>query len=58
MYRYLIIFSAMGVKTAAYTDWFDPENHWTSDSVAVIDLMKNLIMFNGETWEEIDEDHL
>lgn len=27
MYRYLIIFNAMGVKTAAYTDWFEPENH-------------------------------
>lgn len=58
MYRYLIIFNAMGVKTAAYTDWFEPENHWNDNYIAVIDLMKNLIMFNGETWEEIDEDHL
>lgn len=39
-------------------DWFNPENHWSSCYIAVIDRAKSLVMFDGETWQDIEEDHL
>ena len=41
------------------THWFDPENHFNSElEMVVYDLVNGVYMFDGETWNLIEEDHL
>lgn len=48
-----------GNKVAFYTDWFDPENHFNPDvEMVVIDRIHDRVTFDGETWQDIEEDHL
>jgi hypothetical protein len=36
------------------TNWFNPENHWSDDIFCVIDDIKDMVTFDGVTWNEID----
>lgn len=48
-----------GQKGAFETEWFNPENNWNPESmIAVIQPRRGLISFDGETWEDIEEDCL
>lgn len=58
MQRYLIIFDFEGIKSAAFTDWFNTDNHWNSNYIAVVDRAKSVVMFDGMNWEKIEDDHL
>lgn len=40
------------------TNWFNPENHWSDDVFCVIDDIKDMVTFDGVTWNEIDYDCL
>lgn len=53
--KYIVIFKD---KTSFVTDWFSRENCWTDDIFCVVDRFSNVIMFDGEHWEDIEEDHL
>ena len=59
--RYLIIVrdTAMGERRAFYTDRFDAVNNYDPDcDMIVVDGAKRLVAFDGETWNDIDFDHL
>ena len=59
--KYLIITQdpCTGKRSAFYTNWFDAENNYNSDfNMIVINRTQHLITFDGETWQDIDEDHL
>jgi S-formylglutathione hydrolase FrmB len=59
--KYLVIMQdpATGERSAFYTNWFDAANHYNPDyNMIVIDHTQHLITFDGETWQDIDEDHL
>lgn len=59
--KYLIIITNpnTGEKSAFYTNWFQSENHFNPDfAMVVIDLTQHLITFDGETWQDIEDDHL
>lgn len=59
--KYLIIATdpLTGGKTAFYTDWFQAENHFNPEAgMVVIDLTQHLVTFDGETWQDIEDDHL
>lgn len=48
-----------GEKSAFYTDWFQADNHFNPDvGMVVFDLMNHLVTFDGETWQDIEIDHL
>jgi hypothetical protein len=50
---------ATGERSAFYTHWFDAANNYNPDyNMIVIDRTQHLITFDGETWQDIDEDHL
>jgi len=54
--RYLII--ATGFEPA-FTEWFESENHFNAElDMIVIDLAKGLYTKDGESWKEIEHDHL
>lgn len=56
--RHLIITKNEDGKKVAYlTSYYDHENHYIPEMI-VVDTMALLVSFDGETWEEIDEDHL
>lgn len=47
-----------GERGAFETDWFDEEK-WNPDCmIAVIMKYKRMITFDGETWDDIEQDHL
>lgn len=59
--KYLIICKdpATGERSAFYTDWFDAENHFNPDyEMVVVDRTRHMVTFDGETWQDIEEDHL
>lgn len=60
--KYLIIIKnhpESGERMAFYTDWFDAENHFNPDvGMIAIDLTQHLVTFDGETWQDIEQDHL
>ncbi len=59
--KYLVIMQdpATGERSAFYTHWFDAANNYNPDyNMIVIDRTQHLITFDGETWQDIDEDHL
>lgn len=59
--KYLVIATdpTTGEKSAFYTDWFQSENHFNPDcNMVVIDQTQHLVTFDGETWQDIEQDHL
>lgn len=55
--RYLIITTDQDGKQIAFlTNYYEFENHYTPGMV-VIDSAKAKVSFDGQTWEEIQEDH-
>lgn len=59
--KYLVIVTDphTGEKQTFYTDWFTAENNFNPDcGMIVIDLVRNLVTYDGETWNEIEFDHL
>lgn len=59
--RYLIIVidPDTGKQSAFFSDRYDYENLYSADhDMIVVDRVKNLITFDGETWQDIEEDHL
>lgn len=59
--KYLIITEdpLTGERSAAYTNWFNAENNYSPEyNMIVIDRTQHLITFDGETWQDIEEDHL
>lgn len=56
MERYLVIAKD---NTAFWSAWFNAENNWNAETIhAVIDFGTTKITFDGETWNEIGQDHL
>ena len=53
--RYIIILKD---NKPFYTNWFDTENHWSTETIMVIDLNLGVFTVDGEHWEEVEEDHL
>ena len=54
--RYLI---TSKVQPPAVTPWFDSENHFNPDvEMVVYDLYLLKYMDDGQTWKDIQEDHL
>lgn len=47
-----------GEKSAFETDYFDAENHWNDCLIAAILPYKGIVTFDGETWQDIEQDHL
>ncbi len=59
--KYLIIYTnpETGNREAFYTNWFDSANNFNADCVMiVVDRTRHLFTTDGETWRDIDEDHL
>lgn len=47
-----------GEQSAFETRWFDESKFNPDFDMIVIDCNRNLITFDGETWEDIEKDHL
>lgn len=59
--RYIVITTdpASGEQSAFFTDWFMIENHYNPDyKMIVIDRKDRLITFDGEIWNDIEQDNL
>ena len=59
--KYLVITKDpyTGEQSAFYTNWFDTENHYNPDfNMIVVDRTQHLITFDGETWQDIEDDSL
>lgn len=57
--KYLVIYTdqTTGEQGAFFTHWFQAENHYQPGMI-VIDRTSRLITFDGETWQDIEEDSL
>lgn len=57
--KYLIIVQdqVTGNPTAFYTNWYQYENHYVHGMI-VVDRTQHLITYDGETWDDIEEDNL
>lgn len=53
--RYIIVCKD---QSAFYTNYYVCENHWTDDLFCVIDLLNDLVTFDGQSWKGVDYDHL
>jgi S-formylglutathione hydrolase FrmB len=55
--KYLIITQdpTTGERSGFYTNWYYFNNNY---NMIVIDRMQHLITFDGETWQDIEDDHL
>ena len=53
--QYMVI---MNNKTAFMTDWYTHENCWTNEIFCVVDTIKDLVTFDGKTWQDVDSAHL
>lgn len=59
--RYLIIIRdpVTGDQSAFFSSRYDYENLYSAEhDMIVVDRRKNLITFDGQNWQEIEEDHL
>jgi hypothetical protein len=54
---YLIIDTRPGEESAFFTHFYSNENLWQPGMI-VIDCGKDLVSFDGKTWEQITEDIL
>lgn len=57
--KYLIIHTdpTTGEQCAFFTHWYQYENHFQPGMI-VVDRTQGLITFDGETWQDIEEDSL
>ncbi len=57
--RYLIIYNDpnTGEQRAFTTQWYQYENHHV-DGMIVINTVQRLITFDGQTWQDIEQDNL
>ena len=55
MHRFLVV---MKDGSAFYSDVFDCEESWTRQIRCVIDLASDRITNDGESWDDIEKDHL
>lgn len=57
--KYLIIYTdpTTGEQSAFFTNWYQYENNWQPGMI-VVDRTRQLITFDGETWQDIEEDSL
>lgn len=57
--KYLIIHTdpTTGEQCAFFTHWYQYENHYQPGMI-VVDRTQGLITFDGETWQDIEEDSL
>jgi len=54
--RYIIILKD---DKPFFTKWFEKENHFNSETISmVIDLVLSMYTTDGETWKEMEVDHL
>ena len=60
MMKYLIIYTRpeTGKREAFYTNWFSEETYSPDCDMIVVDRTRSLVTFDGETWQDIEEDHL
>ncbi len=60
MKKYLVIAinRVTNEKQAFFTDWHSPEFHGAEFDIIVIDLRHDRVSFDGESWEDIEEDYL
>lgn len=59
--KYLVIATnpITGEQEAFYTNWFDAEKHFNpAAEMVVVDLTSHLVTFDGNTWQDVEEDHL
>ncbi len=59
--RYIVITTnpITGEQSAFETKWFEPETHFNPDlQMVVVDTYRHLITFDGETWDDIEQDNL
>lgn len=58
--KYLVIMQdpCTGEKSAFYTNWYDAEKFNPDMNMIVIDRTQRLITFDGETWQDIEDDSL
>jgi len=59
--KYLIIYTnpETGKREAFYTNWFNSANNFDADcDMIVVDRTRHLVTFDGEIWQDIEEDHL
>ena len=59
--KYLVIATnpITGEQEAFYTDWFQADNHFNPEvGMVVIDQTQHLVTFDGETWQDIEQDQL
>ena len=47
-----------GERSAFYTNWYDVEKFNPEMDMIVIDRTRHLITFDGDTWQDIEEDNL
>ncbi|MBR8720182.1 hypothetical protein IX307_001394 [Bacteroides pyogenes] len=58
--KYIVISKdpCTGEQSAFYTNWFDSEKFNPEYEMVVIDRTRHLVTFDGEMWQDIDEDSL
>lgn len=58
--KYLVIITnpVTGERSAFYTNWYDVEMFNPEMDMIVIDRTRHLITFDGDTWQDIEEDNL
>lgn len=58
--KYLVIITnpVTGERSAFYTNWYDAEKFNPEMDMIVIDRTRHLITFDGDTWQDIEEDNL
>jgi len=58
--KYLVTWNnrATGEKGAFYTSWFDAEKFNPDLEMVVIDRVRDIVSFDGETWQDIEDDQL
>ena len=56
--KYLVIVTdpVTGEKSAFYTDWFQAEMFNPDVGMVVIDRTHHLVTFDGEAWQDIEEE--
>jgi surfactin synthase thioesterase subunit len=58
--KYLVITTDphTGAKSAFYTNWYDSEMYNPDYNMIVVDRTQRIITFDGDTWQDIEEDSL
>ncbi len=58
--KYLVTWrnSATGENGAFYTSWFEPEKYNPDLDMIIIDRVRDMVSFDGEIWQDIEDDNL